>query len=122
MLLKVGLLPFKVASALSLTTFVTGYLGELTLTIPWSDLANSPVRVNVKDLFVLAGPKAESEVRCRFLPIVCLQPVYNTCRQYDPILEQERLQRQKMDKLEIFDSIMANRDVTGAIRRWIKAD
>ncbi|KAI9034346.1 hypothetical protein DFJ74DRAFT_600747 [Hyaloraphidium curvatum] len=73
---------------------VEGYLGELKLVIPWSDLSGSSVRVQVKDLYVLAGPKAESEAR------------------YDPVLEEERLQKAKMDKLATFDELLIS-TVTG---------
>ena len=41
---------------------VIGYLGELTLNIPWANLRNKPVRAIVKDVYLLAVPKAESEV------------------------------------------------------------
>ncbi|KAG0173105.1 hypothetical protein DFQ30_008890 [Apophysomyces sp. BC1015] len=37
-----------------------GYLGELTLNIPWSNLKGSPVKVNIRDVFVLAVPRNES--------------------------------------------------------------
>ncbi|KAI7863658.1 hypothetical protein BDF14DRAFT_1733660 [Spinellus fusiger] len=38
----------------------SGYLGELTLTIPWSNLKGKPVMVNISDVFVLAVPRNES--------------------------------------------------------------
>ena len=37
-----------------------GYLGELNLVIPWASLKTQPVIIEIKDLFVLAGPKTES--------------------------------------------------------------
>lgn len=37
-----------------------GYLGELTLTIPWKNLKNSPVKVVIKDVLLLAGPSDDS--------------------------------------------------------------
>ncbi|KAG1448789.1 hypothetical protein G6F56_008845 [Rhizopus delemar] len=37
-----------------------GYLGELTLTIPWSNLRGKPVLVDIKDVYVLAVPRNES--------------------------------------------------------------
>ncbi|KAF0534769.1 vacuolar protein sorting-associated protein 13 [Gigaspora margarita] len=38
-----------------------GYVGELTLNIPWSNLKNKPVKVFINDVYLLAVPKAESE-------------------------------------------------------------
>ncbi|RMD41253.1 hypothetical protein DV735_g3867, partial [Chaetothyriales sp. CBS 134920] len=38
---------------------VEGSLGELTLSIPWSNLRGKPVKVNVEDVFLLAAPKME---------------------------------------------------------------
>ena len=40
---------------------MTGYLGHLTLNIPWSDLKGKPVRILIQDLFVLARLKTETE-------------------------------------------------------------
>ncbi|KAI9273340.1 hypothetical protein EDC94DRAFT_192131 [Helicostylum pulchrum] len=37
-----------------------GYLGELTLTIPWNNLRGKPVLINIKDAYVLAVPRNES--------------------------------------------------------------
>ena len=37
-----------------------GYLGDLTLSIPWSNLKGKPVRVLVENVFLLAQPKAAS--------------------------------------------------------------
>ncbi|CAO3651068.1 unnamed protein product [Cunninghamella blakesleeana] len=37
-----------------------GYLGELTLNIPWSNLKGKPVMVNIKDIYVLAVPRNEA--------------------------------------------------------------
>ncbi|CAG8555201.1 10349_t:CDS:10 [Paraglomus brasilianum] len=56
-----------------------GYLGELTLNIPWANLRNKPVRAIVKDVYLLAVPKAESE--------------------YDPVEEERRAQQLKQEKL-----------------------
>lgn len=36
-----------------------GYLGELTMHIPWASLKTKPVLISISDLFVLAGPKSE---------------------------------------------------------------
>ncbi|KAG9326243.1 hypothetical protein KVV02_000958 [Mortierella alpina] len=40
---------------------VEGYLGELTLSIPWSNLKNKPVRVTINNVYLLCVPKGESE-------------------------------------------------------------
>lgn len=41
---------------------IAGYLGELTLTIPWNNLRGKPVVIHVKDAYVLAVPRNESTV------------------------------------------------------------
>ncbi|CAG8450182.1 1456_t:CDS:10 [Cetraspora pellucida] len=56
-----------------------GYLGELTLNIPWSNLKNKPVKVVINDVFLLAVPKAESE--------------------YDPEEDEKRAQQVKQEQL-----------------------
>ncbi|KAG0226679.1 hypothetical protein BGW42_003469 [Actinomortierella wolfii] len=38
-----------------------GYLGELTLSIPWSNLKNKPVKVYINNVYLLCVPKAESD-------------------------------------------------------------
>ncbi|KAF9166895.1 hypothetical protein DFQ26_006563 [Actinomortierella ambigua] len=38
-----------------------GYLGELTLSIPWSNLKNKPVKVYINNVYLLCAPKAESD-------------------------------------------------------------
>ncbi len=40
---------------------VEGRLGELTLSIPWSNLRGKPVRVNIEDVFLLSAPKSEDD-------------------------------------------------------------
>ena len=40
---------------------VEGRLGELTLSIPWSNLRGKPVKVNIEDVFLLAAPKEEDD-------------------------------------------------------------
>ncbi|KAI9253785.1 hypothetical protein BDA99DRAFT_443164 [Phascolomyces articulosus] len=40
----------------------SGHLGELTLNIPWSNLKGKPVMVYIKDVYVLAGPRNESNM------------------------------------------------------------
>jgi vacuolar protein sorting-associated protein 13A/C len=57
-----------------------GFLGDLTLSIPWNDLKNKPVRVFINNVYLLAAPKTETE--------------------YDPELEAERAHKLKMDKIE----------------------
>lgn len=38
-----------------------GYLGDLTLSIPWSNLKGKPVRVLVENVYLLANPKSKSD-------------------------------------------------------------
>jgi vacuolar protein sorting-associated protein 13A/C len=45
--------------------YILGYLGELTLNIPWSNLKNKPVKVFINNVYLLAVPKAESEVKIK---------------------------------------------------------
>ncbi|KAM7212439.1 putative vacuolar protein sorting-associated protein [Rhypophila decipiens] len=59
---------------------VEGHLGELTLTIPWSNLRGAPVKVFIEDVFLLASPKEEAE--------------------YNEEEEERRKQRVKMEKLD----------------------
>lgn len=59
---------------------IEGHLGELTLTIPWSNLRGAPVKVVIEDVFLLASPKEEAE--------------------YNEEEEERRKQRLKMEKLD----------------------
>jgi vacuolar protein sorting-associated protein 13A/C len=59
---------------------VDGRLGELTLSIPWSNLRGKPVKVNIQDVFLLAAPKEED--------------------QYDADEEEKRAVAVKLEKLE----------------------
>ncbi|KAK1781448.1 hypothetical protein QBC45DRAFT_57630 [Copromyces sp. CBS 386.78] len=59
---------------------VEGHLGELTLTIPWSNLRGAPVKVYIQDVYLLASPKEEAE--------------------YNEEEEERRKQRIKMEKLD----------------------
>ena len=59
---------------------VEGHLGELTLSIPWSNLRGKPVKVDIQDVFLLAAPKEDSS--------------------YDPEEERRRDHAIKMEKLE----------------------
>ena len=40
---------------------VEGHLGQLTMSIPWSNLRGKPVKVNIEDVFLLSAPKEESD-------------------------------------------------------------
>ncbi|KAL8954928.1 MAG: hypothetical protein Q9183_006866, partial [Haloplaca sp. 2 TL-2023] len=40
---------------------VEGYLGSLTMSIPWTNLRGKPVQVNIEDVFLLAAPKEDAE-------------------------------------------------------------
>ncbi|EIT80868.1 vacuolar protein [Aspergillus oryzae 100-8] len=59
---------------------VEGHLGELTLSIPWSNLRGKPVKVDIEDVFLLAAPKEDAD--------------------YDPKEEARRAHALKMDKIE----------------------
>ena len=59
---------------------VEGHLGELTLSIPWSNLRGKPVKIDIQDVFLLAAPKEDSS--------------------YDPDEERKREHAVKMEKLE----------------------
>ncbi|KAL2215818.1 vacuolar protein sorting-associated protein [Thermoascus aurantiacus ATCC 26904] len=59
---------------------VEGHLGELTLSIPWSNLRGKPVKIDIEDVFLLAAPKEDAE--------------------YDPEEEERRAHAIKMEKLE----------------------
>lgn len=59
---------------------VEGHLGALTLTIPWSNLRGSPVKVYIEDVYLLAAPKEDAE--------------------YDEEEEERRRQAVKIEKLD----------------------
>ena len=59
---------------------VEGHLGELTLSIPWSNLRGKPVKVDIEDVFLLAAPKEDAD--------------------YDPEEEERRAHALKMEKIE----------------------
>ncbi|KAL9100888.1 MAG: hypothetical protein Q9163_003799 [Psora crenata] len=40
---------------------VEGHLGQLTMSIPWTNLRGKPVRVSIEDVFLLAAPKDDAE-------------------------------------------------------------
>ncbi|OJJ40573.1 hypothetical protein ASPWEDRAFT_220427 [Aspergillus wentii DTO 134E9] len=59
---------------------VEGHLGELTLSIPWSNLRGKPVKVDIEDVFLLAAPKEDAD--------------------YDPEEEERRAHALKMERIE----------------------
>ncbi|KAE8396464.1 hypothetical protein BDV23DRAFT_423 [Aspergillus alliaceus] len=59
---------------------VEGHLGELTLSIPWSNLRGKPVKVDIEDVYLLAAPKEDAD--------------------YDHEEEERRAHALKMDKIE----------------------
>ncbi|KAL3479124.1 hypothetical protein BJX99DRAFT_255899 [Aspergillus californicus] len=59
---------------------VEGHVGELTLSIPWSNLRGKPVKVDIEDVFLLAAPKEDVD--------------------YDPEEEERRANAIKMEKIE----------------------
>ncbi|TPX30777.1 hypothetical protein SmJEL517_g05746 [Synchytrium microbalum] len=68
-----------------------GNLGELILQIPWNDLKNTPVRVLVNNLYILARPRGESD--------------------YDPDEEEERLQAVKKEKIEAINILSQSKNI-----------
>ncbi|KPI40863.1 Vacuolar protein sorting-associated protein 13 [Cyphellophora attinorum] len=71
---------------------VDGRLGELTLSIPWSNLRGKPVKVNIEDVFLLAAPKEED--------------------QFDAEEEEKRAVAVKLEKLESAE-LLKERNVEG---------
>ncbi|KAJ3104766.1 hypothetical protein HK100_004002, partial [Physocladia obscura] len=61
---------------------VEGFLGDLTLTIPWNDLKTKPVRVAINNVQLLVAPKAASDF------------------DFDDVTEAERAFKAKMDRIE----------------------
>src|ERR1700761_727878 len=59
---------------------VEGHLGELTLSIPWSNLRGKPVKVDIEDVFLLAAPKEDAD--------------------YDAAEEDKRAHNLKMERIE----------------------
>jgi len=39
---------------------VEGHLGQLTMSIPWTNLRGKPVRISIEDVFLLAAPKEDA--------------------------------------------------------------
>ncbi|CAO3580955.1 unnamed protein product [Absidia cylindrospora] len=71
---------------------VEGYLGELTLSIPWSNLKSKPVKVHIRNVYLLAAPKTEASV--------------------DLKEEEERAQQLKQRKLETAELLEASQKDT----------
>ncbi|GFF41445.1 vacuolar protein sorting-associated protein 13 [Aspergillus udagawae] len=71
---------------------VEGHLGELTLSIPWSNLRGKPVKVEIEDVFLLAAPKEDAD--------------------YDPEEEERRAYNLKMEKIESAE-ILRERNTEG---------
>ncbi|KAJ5086558.1 hypothetical protein NUU61_007865 [Penicillium alfredii] len=71
---------------------VGGHLGELTLSIPWSNLRGKPVKVDIEDVFLLAAPKEDAD--------------------YDAEEEEKREHALKMDKIESAE-ILRERNAEG---------
>lgn len=59
---------------------VEGHLGQLTMSIPWTNLRGKPVRISIEDIFLLAAPKEDAN--------------------YNEEEEAEREHAVKMEKLE----------------------
>ncbi|KAI5294364.1 hypothetical protein KEM52_004170 [Ascosphaera acerosa] len=72
---------------------VEGYLGELTLSIPWSNLRSKPVRVNVRDVFLLAAPRMDAD--------------------FDPADEKRRAQALKIERLDNADLLREQNGTSG---------
>ncbi|KAJ3015263.1 hypothetical protein HKX48_004689 [Thoreauomyces humboldtii] len=66
---------------------VEGYLGDLTLSIPWNDLKNKPVKIFINHVYILARPKAAGD--------------------YDPVEEEENAQKAKLAKLETAEMLQS---------------
>ena len=50
-----------------------GYLAKVKITIPWKSIKSQPASIEIDGLYVLAGPRMDSEVRERRLsvPLKC---------------------------------------------------
>lgn len=71
---------------------IEGYLGQLTVQIPWSNLKGKPVKVLIEDVYLLAAPKADQE--------------------YDEEEEERRIQAVKLEKLQNAE-LLQERSSTG---------
>lgn len=71
---------------------VEGHLGELTLSIPWSNLRGKPVKVDIQDVFLLAAPREDAD--------------------FDPEEEAKRENALKMERVESAE-ILRERNAEG---------
>lgn len=71
---------------------VEGHLGQLTLSIPWSNLRGKPVKVDIEDVFLLAAPKEDVD--------------------YDAKEEDKRAHMLKMERIESAE-ILRERNAEG---------
>ena len=71
---------------------VEGHLGELTLSIPWSNLRGKPVKVDIEDVYLLAAPREDAD--------------------YDPKEEERRANALKMERIESAE-ILRERNAEG---------
>jgi vacuolar protein sorting-associated protein 13A/C len=71
---------------------VEGHLGELTLSIPWSNLRGKPVKVDIEDVYLLAAPREDAD--------------------YDPEEEERRANALKMERIESAE-ILRERNAEG---------
>lgn len=71
---------------------VAGHLGQLTLSIPWSNLRGKPVKVDIEDVFLLAAPKEDAD--------------------YDADEEDKRAHALKMERIESAE-ILRERNAEG---------
>lgn len=71
--------------------FKEGYLGELTMKIPWHNLKNLPVRIYISNIYLLISPKDEINL--------------------DPKEEEEKAHRLKLKKLETFELLKAKNNI-----------
>jgi vacuolar protein sorting-associated protein 13A/C len=71
---------------------VSGHLGSLTLSIPWSNLRGKPLKINIEDVFLLAAPKEDAD--------------------YDADEEDRRAHAVKMEKLDSAE-LLKERNIEG---------
>ncbi|OAJ41917.1 hypothetical protein BDEG_25446 [Batrachochytrium dendrobatidis JEL423] len=72
---------------------IDGSLGELTLSIPWSDLKGKPLKVAINNLYILAAPKASAD--------------------YDPVDEEKNAQILKKKKLAAAEQMLSRAKSSG---------
>jgi hypothetical protein len=46
---------------------LSGYLEELKLIIPWTNIINEPVRIIIDRIYLLSNPKNEANVNCHYI-------------------------------------------------------